>query len=168
MDEVISAVAYLHGEKILHRDIKPENIVMSLGVPKLCDFGWAAFDDTLMHHTFCGTLDYVSPEMKDLGRYNHSIDIWSIGVLTFELLAGFPPFKQEISSWKLKGAKRGTKWSWDVLYPPQIEGQAKEFIEGILQVDPLQRMTLSACKSHSFLTSHQQHTQSEEDFSYLF
>lgn len=61
---------------------------------KLCDFGWAAvLDHSHMLRTFCGTLDYVSPEMKDVGEYNHSVDLWSIGVLTFELLAGFPPYK---------------------------------------------------------------------------
>jgi serine/threonine protein kinase len=47
-----------------------------------------------MRRTFCGTLDYVSPEMKDKGEYNTSVDLWSIGVLTFELLAGFPPHKK--------------------------------------------------------------------------
>jgi serine/threonine protein kinase len=46
-----------------------------------------------MKRTFCGTLDYVSPEMKDKGSYNLSVDLWSIGILTFELLAGFAPYK---------------------------------------------------------------------------
>ena len=66
-----------------HLGIKPENIVLIFDVPKLCDFGWATFRDNVMHETFCGTLDYVSPEMKDLGQYNESVDIWSLGVLTF-------------------------------------------------------------------------------------
>lgn len=47
-----------------------------------------------MRSTFCGTLDYVSPEMKDKGEYNTSVDLWSIGILAFELLAGFPPHKK--------------------------------------------------------------------------
>lgn len=58
-----------------------------------------------MRSTFCGTLDYVSPEMKDKGQYNTSVDLWSIGVLTFELLAGFPPHKKEIEKWKFLGGK---------------------------------------------------------------
>ena len=94
VSQITDALVYTHRKKIIHRDIKPENIVLSMGVPKLCDFGWAAIIESTMHQTFCGTLDYVSPEMKDQGEYNESIDLWSIGVLTFELLTGFPPFKQ--------------------------------------------------------------------------
>lgn len=47
-----------------------------------------------MKKTFCGTLDYISPEMKDKGEYTTTVDLWSIGVLTFELLTGFPPYKK--------------------------------------------------------------------------
>lgn len=61
---------------------------------KLCDFGWAGIVDyKSMKTTFCGTLDYVSPEMKDKGCYTSKVDLWSIGVLTFELLTGTAPFK---------------------------------------------------------------------------
>lgn len=67
VDQVADALEYIHSRSIIHRDIKPENIVVALGVPKLCDFGWAAEHLDKMHHIFCGTLDYVSPEMKDLG-----------------------------------------------------------------------------------------------------
>ena len=48
-----------------------------------------------MHQTFCGTLDYISPEMKSGQKYNYSVDIWSIGVLTYELIFGTAPFKKE-------------------------------------------------------------------------
>jgi serine/threonine protein kinase len=80
--------------------------------------------------------------------------LWSIGVLTFELLAGFPPFKHEISNWKLKGSKRKIRWSWEVLYPPEIGNDAKSFIEGLLQVDPEQRASLSECKRHMFIKAY--------------
>ena len=59
-----------------------------------------------MKKTFCGTLDYLSPEMKDKGEYTTSVDLWSIGVLTFELLAGFGPFKGEIEKMRWKGLKK--------------------------------------------------------------
>ena len=64
------------------------------GIAKLCDFGWSSTFKDSMRSTFCGTLDYVSPEMKDKGEYNTSVDLWSIGILAFELLAGFPPHKK--------------------------------------------------------------------------
>ena len=63
-----SQVRYIHNKKIAHRDIKPENIVLMFGdTAKLCDFGWSRVFDSDMKKTFCGTLDYVSPEMKDKG-----------------------------------------------------------------------------------------------------
>jgi serine/threonine protein kinase len=94
IDQVSDALSYLHDNNTIHRDIKPENVVMVMGVAKVCDLGWATFDGGVMHGTFCGTLDYVSPEMKDRGEYGNSVDLWSLGVMTFELLVGFPPFKQ--------------------------------------------------------------------------
>lgn len=60
LKDVVSAVAYLHENGIAHRDIKPENIVMSNGVVKLCDFGWATIC-TERRTTYCGTFDYVAP-----------------------------------------------------------------------------------------------------------
>lgn len=73
-----------------------------------------------MKTTFCGTLDYVSPEMKDKGAYTNKVDLWSIGVLTFELLTGSAPFKGEINQWKKKGSKRNVQWDWHISYPPDI------------------------------------------------
>jgi serine/threonine protein kinase len=54
-----------------------------MGVAKLCDFGWAAHHKETPLTTFCGTLDYLSPEMKDTGEYSSSVDTWSIGVMGF-------------------------------------------------------------------------------------
>lgn len=90
------------------------------GILKLCDFGWSAIFDTDMKKTFCGTLDYVSPEMKDKGEYTTSVDIWSIGVLTFQLLTGFPPHKKEIDKWKMLSGNIRDKWRWDVIFPPEV------------------------------------------------
>lgn len=72
---------------------------------KLCDFGWAANCDTGMKKTFCGTLDYVSPEILEEREYSILVDLWSIGVLTFELLTGFAPFNQQIPKMKMNKIK---------------------------------------------------------------
>ena len=96
MREIISAVKYLHSfnPPIIHRDIKPENILLDEnGRCKLADFGWANYglkDNARM--TFCGTLEYLAPEMVSKKGHDTSVDIWALGVLCFELLTGTMPF----------------------------------------------------------------------------
>lgn len=75
-----------------------------------------------MKTTFCGTLDYVSPQMKDKGAYSSTVDLWSIGVLAFQLLIGYAPFKDEINAWKKKGSKRSVQWDWHINYPTEVSG----------------------------------------------
>lgn len=82
MAEVCRALNYLHEEDILHRDIKPENIVLTNGVCKLCDFGWATYSKD-RRTTYCGTLDYVCPEILEGESYDSFVDIWAIGVLAY-------------------------------------------------------------------------------------
>jgi len=91
LKHVAAGIKYLHEKGIAHRDIKPENIVMSHGVGKLCDFGWAAIC-TERRKTYCGTFDYVAPEILEGTEYDMSVDLWCLGVLAFELLAGKAPF----------------------------------------------------------------------------
>lgn len=86
-----SAVAYLHDLEVAHRDIKPENIVLSNGVAKLCDFGWST-RTTDRRTTYCGTFDYAPPEILEGKDYDHTVDLWSLGVLAYELLTGKLPF----------------------------------------------------------------------------
>jgi serine/threonine protein kinase len=97
MREVALAVQYLHQRypPIIHRDIKPENILLdSEGTAKLSDFGWSNFNND-ERDTYCGTLEYLAPEM--IARTGHGIelDLWNLGILLFELLAGRPPFESK-------------------------------------------------------------------------
>jgi serine/threonine protein kinase len=89
----------LHSKDVIHRDIKPENLLQSFGLIKLADFGWSCHAPSNRRKTLCGTLDYLPPEMCefDYGRidpYDKTIDIWSIGVLAYELCVGSPPFEE--------------------------------------------------------------------------
>lgn len=85
------ALQEIHKHSILHRDVKPENILVNYETLKLSDFGWSIYSDQ-SRKTFCGTLDYISPEQLLGSYYDYRIDIWSIGILCFELLAGKLPF----------------------------------------------------------------------------
>lgn len=84
---------YLHRNGIAHRDIKPENVLVWDGMVKLCDFGWATDCRNSLRRTFCGTYDYISPEVLENKLHSIEVDIWAIGILTYELLTGTVPFK---------------------------------------------------------------------------
>lgn len=88
----MKGIGYLHLNGVIHRDIKPENIIISGGVLKICDFGWSAITYS-ERKTFCGTLDYLSPEVANGEKYDVKIDSWSVGVLLFEMLTGLPPYE---------------------------------------------------------------------------
>lgn len=87
-------IDYLHKKNILHRDLKPENLLMDKeGNIKLCDFGWAAEANIRESRlSYCGTVDYMAPEMLNNEPHDYSLDIWCLGVLLFEILHGHAPF----------------------------------------------------------------------------
>ena len=93
MTDVIRAVAYLHSltPPIIHRDLKPENVLVGDNVMKIADFGWSNVNDDT-RNTFCGTPDYLSPEMILGSGHSEKLDIWTLGVLMYEMLHGRPPF----------------------------------------------------------------------------
>jgi aurora kinase len=98
--QMAGALRYLHRKHVIHRDIKPENILLGMqGELKISDFGWSVHAPNSRRSTLCGTLDYLPPEMIKSGssdnRYNEKIDLWSLGVLTYEFLVGEAPFEDE-------------------------------------------------------------------------
>jgi tRNA A-37 threonylcarbamoyl transferase component Bud32 len=93
--QILEATTYMHEKGIAHRDLKPENLLVTgegYDVIKISDFGLSKDFGTENLKTSCGTPDYVAPEVLKGTSYDHSVDIWSIGVITYILLCGFPPF----------------------------------------------------------------------------
>lgn len=96
--QMAAALRYLHRKHVIHRDIKPENILVGIhGEIKISDFGWSVHAPNNRRNTLCGTLDYLPPEMIKSGSkdnwYNEKVDLWSLGVLTYEFLVGEAPFE---------------------------------------------------------------------------
>lgn len=92
--QILLAVEYLHSLQIIHRDLKLENVLVDTNnYIKIIDFGWSVrIKDNEKHKRLCGTLEYLSPEMVMGHEYNENIDIWSIGIIAYELLTGCSPF----------------------------------------------------------------------------
>eukprot|EP01135_Chromosphaera_perkinsii_P000659 Nk52_evm26s147 gene=Nk52_evmTU26s147 len=90
--QVVSSFVYLHRLFIIYRDLKPENILIdSKGYLKITDFGFAKKVEARTW-TLCGTPEYLAPEIILSRGYNHTVDWWALGILIYEMVAGYPPF----------------------------------------------------------------------------
>eukprot|EP00954_Amorphochlora_amoebiformis_P026949 1382335-Amorphochlora_amoeboformis.AAC.1 len=110
---VVMALQYLHSIGIVHRDLKPENLIYADNTKespiKITDFGLAKLKEKKHDkmETACGTPGYVAPEVLKKQKYTEAVDIWSLGVILYILLCGFPPFYHENTGALYKQIKSG-------------------------------------------------------------
>jgi aurora kinase len=153
MKDVISAVYFLHhmNPKIVHRDIKPENVLLDKGtVAKLTDFGWSNYmQGDMKRTTVCGTPVYLAPEIINNQGHDEHVDIWCIGVLLFELMAGFSPWQgDDVQTIRYNISRLKIRW------PRDMDRDAMDLISKILKYNPEERLTLRQMLAHPFFTKY--------------
>jgi len=153
--KIVNAIDYLHKQDIAHRDLKPENLLVKSIEDdteiKIADFGLSKIiDKDKMMQTACGTPGYVAPEVLNAEGYDREVDMWSIGVITYILLCGFPPFYSESVPEVFEQIMKA-EYDYPEEYWDEISPEAKDFIDHLLVVDVQKRMTAEQCLSHAWL-----------------
>ena len=151
--QVVNAVYYLHNNNIIHRDIKPENILIGANNKiKLCDFGWAKELTLENRSTFCGTVEYMAPEIVENENYDYGVDIWSLGILLYELLYGHSPFKANNTKNVILNIK-SHEFTYDDTNK-NISNTCKDLIKKLLNNNPQKRYKIKDILEHPFIKKH--------------
>ena len=142
---LLVATEFFHSQNVAHRDLKPQNLLLKSNTNTydivISDFGFSCrVHKPMSLSTRCGTPSYVAPEVLKNAPYDQSVDMWSIGVIIYVVLCGYPPFADSnqselfrrirMSNWKF----RGEEWE-------NISDDAKDLIRGLLVANPIQRFT---------------------------
>ncbi|XP_017271412.1 MAP kinase-activated protein kinase 2 isoform X2 [Kryptolebias marmoratus] len=161
MHDIGTAIEYLHNVDIAHRDVKPENLLYttkdSNATLKLTDFGFAK--ETVAHNSLqtpCYTPYYVAPEVLGPEKYDKSCDMWSLGVIMYILLCGFPPFYSNTGQAISPGMKQRIRLGQYEFPNPEwvdVSVEAKQLIIQLLKTDPSERMTIGQFMNHPWISS---------------
>lgn len=152
----LNAIEYCHTvHNICHRDLKPENFLFQTPAAdaqlKIIDFGLSRYDDEVEHmSTKVGTPYYIAPEVLSR-KYDKECDLWSVGVVCYVLLCGYPPFYGDTDAEIFSSVKKGEfdfpSPDWD-----DISSQAKHFIRSLLKTDVKQRPTAREALDHPWFS----------------
>lgn len=142
--QLVLALGCLHENKIVHRDLKPENVLLKEnGYIKLADFGLAKYllDAKQATYSFCGTAEYLAPEILDMKGHDYNVDWWTLGILIYELRIGRPPFLDKNHQKLGRLIKKGK-----IIFPDPVKHkidmseELKDIITKLLDRDPTSRL----------------------------
>ncbi|CEP12009.1 hypothetical protein [Parasitella parasitica] len=156
--QLFMAIKYLHDNNIAHRDLKPENVLLAdrekLHI-KITDFGLAKTEHRDQSFgSQCGTPNYVAPEIlnaPDSRGYDKQCDLWSLGVMLYICLCGFPPFSEENAPPSMKAQIKMGKYTFPSPYWDNISELAKNLIRSLLTVDPIERLNVREALLHEWM-----------------
>ncbi|XP_067844748.1 RAC-gamma serine/threonine-protein kinase isoform X6 [Heptranchias perlo] len=136
--EIVSALDYLHSEKIVYRDLKLENLMLDKdGHIKITDFGLCkeGITDAATMKTFCGTPEYLAPEVLEDNDYGRAVDWWGLGVVMYEMMCGRLPFYNQDHEKLFELILME-----DIKFPRTLSSDAKSLLSGLLIKDPNKRL----------------------------
>lgn len=153
--QVLEAVDYMHEQGVVHRDLKPENLLYYSHDEEskimISDFGLSKMEDSGIMATACGTPGYVAPEVLAQKPYGKAVDVWSIGVISYILLCGYPPFYDENDANLFAQILKG-EFEFDSPYWDEISDSAKDFIRNLMCVNVEKRYTCRQALGHPWIS----------------
>ncbi|KAH8342756.1 hypothetical protein KR084_006072 [Drosophila pseudotakahashii] len=156
--QILEAVDYMHEQGVVHRDLKPENLLYYSADDDskimISDFGLSKMEDSGIMATACGTPGYVAPEVLAQKPYGKAVDVWSIGVISYILLCGYPPFYDENDANLFAQILKGV-FEFDSPYWDEISESAKHFIKNLMCVAVEKRYTCKQALAHAWISGNE-------------